>query len=275
MKSHGLPSTSIHIVEGPSASIAGTQSIDRAILLLKHVATHSSAGLTLAQAVRESGLAPPTAHRILTSLAAHGLVMQRPPKKAYFLGRLAYELGLAANCNFNLRDLCGPVLVRLSRTTADTVFLTTRNGPDSVVIERQEGGYPIKVLTQRVGERRPLGSTVAGVALLAGLSALEADDIIRRNRPRLTRYGTLSESVLRQMLERARALGYALNAGDLIPEVTGIGVAIPTRLGTPYAALSVVALNARLAEPRRGEVAALLQVEARKLSEILAGNEDQ
>ncbi|OOG52151.1 hypothetical protein B0E49_13310 [Polaromonas sp. C04] len=250
---------------------AGTQSIDRAVGLLKHVATHNSAGLTLAQAARESGLKVPTVHRILTSLCEHGLAMQKGLAKEYFLGQLAYELGLAANCNFNLRELCGPVLGRLSRATADTVFLTTRSGSDSVVIERKEGSYPIKVLTQMVGERRPLGSTVAGVALLAALSDAETEDLIKKNRERLSRYGMLSEKVLRQMLERARKLGYALNDEDVIPEVTGIGVAIPTRLGTPYAALSVVALKHRLTGVRREEVAALMSAEARKLSDTLAG----
>ena len=258
-------------METRTHNVSGTQSIDRAILLLKNVAAHNSAGLTLAQAARESGLKVPTVHRILASLCEHGLTVQKGTGKEYFLGQLAYELGLAANCNFNLRELSGPVLGRLSRTTADTVFLTTRSGADSVVIERKEGSYPIKVLTQMVGERRPLGSTVAGIALLAALPDGETEDLISKNRDRLNRYGLLSENLLRKMVERARKLGYALNDGDLIPEVAGIGVAIPTRLGTPYAALSVVALRQRLAGARRGEVAALLRAEAGRLSETLGG----
>ena len=258
-------------MESSTHAISGTQSIDRAVQLLKNVATHNSAGLTLAQAARESGLKVPTVHRILASLCEHGLIAQKGPGKEYFLGQLAYELGLAANCQFNVRELAGPVLARLSRITADTVFLTTRSGPDSVVLDRKEGSYPIKVLTQMVGERRPLGSTVAGVALLAALPPQEAEDVIRKNQPRLNRYGMLSEAVLRRMLERARALGYALNDGDVLPEVCGIGVAIPSRLGTPYAALSVVALKQRLTGPRRDEVAALLAAEAGKLSDTLAG----
>ena len=266
-----LRSTGLHIMETRTQNVSGTQSIDRAILLLKNVAAHNSAGLTLAQAARESGLKVPTVHRILASLCEHGLTVQKSPGKEYFLGQLAYELGLAANCNFNLRELAGPVLGRLCRTTADTVFLTARSGADSVVIERKEGSYPIKVLTQMVGERRPLGSTVAGIALLAALPDGETDDLISKNRDRLNRYGLLSENLLRRMVERARKLGYALNDGDLIPEVAGIGVAIPTRLGTPYAALSVVALRQRLAGARRGEVAALLKAEAGKLSETLGG----
>jgi DNA-binding IclR family transcriptional regulator len=272
MPSGKLRSTVLHIMELRRQNVSGTQSIDRAVRLLKNVATHNSGGLTLAQAARESGLKVPTVHRILTSLCEHGLAMQKGPGKEYFLGQLAYELGLAANCNFNLRELCGPVLARLSRTTADTVFLTTRSGADSVVIERKEGSYPIKVLTQMVGERRPLGSTVAGIALLAALPEEETEDLISKNRSRLTRYGLLSEDLLRKMVERARKLGYALNDGELLPEVAGIGMAIPTRLGAPYAALSVVALKQRLGGARRDEVAALLRAEAGKLSETLAGS---
>lgn len=52
-----------------------------------------------------------------------------------------------------------------------------------------------------------------------------------------------------------------------------MGVTIPTRLGTPNAALSVVALNARLTGKRRSEVVALLREEARNLCEALAGSE--
>ncbi|MCC6870385.1 MAG: IclR family transcriptional regulator [Burkholderiales bacterium] len=260
-------------MESRIAPVEGAQSIDRAVALLRHVAMHNSAGITLAEVAHEAGLKVPTAHRMLGALAGHGLVMQRKPGKRWYLGVLAYELGLAANCHFDLRELCTPVLARLSRITGDTVFLTTRSGIDSVVVERREGSYPIKVLTQRVGERRPLGSTVAGVALLAALSETEIEDAIRRNRPRLTRYGRLSEPVLRHMLERTRALGYALNAGDLIPEVTGIGVVVPTRLATPYAALSVVAVNSRFDDARRDEVARLLHAEAQRLGRALAGRD--
>lgn len=260
-------------MEESSASVPGTQSIDRTVRLLKTVATHNLAGITLAEAARQTSLKGPTAHRILSCLVEQGLVMQRGRKKEYFLGMLAYELGLAANCHFNLRELCGPVLTRLARTTGDTVFLTTRSGTDSVVIERKEGNYPIKVLTQMVGERRPLGTTAGGLALLAALSPAEREDAIAKNQHRLARYSGLTEELLRQMLERAGTLGYALNEGNFLLDVTGLGVTIPTRLGTPYAALSVVALNARLTGNRRSEVVALLREEARNLCEALAGSE--
>jgi DNA-binding IclR family transcriptional regulator len=256
-----------------TSSIAGTQSIERTIQLLKKVATHNTAGLTLAEAARQTGLKVPTVHRMLSCLAEQGLLVQRGSKKGYFLGMLAYELGLAASSHFNLRELCGPVLARISRVTGDTVFLTTRSGLDSVVIERKEGSYPIKVLTQTVGERRPLGSTAGGLALLAAMPCSESEDLITKNLHRLSGYGFLSEPVLRQMLQRARRLGFALNDGDLLVDVTGIGVAIPSDLGSPYAALSVVALSKRIDAKRRREIVGLLNEEGAKLRDTLAGEE--
>jgi len=254
-----------------SSSTSGTQSIDRTIQVLKTVASHNVGGITLAEIARQADLKTPTAHRILSCLVQAGLLMQRGTRKEYFLGMLAYEIGLAANCHFNLRELCAPVLARLGRATGDTAFLTKRSGADSVVIDRQEGSYPVKVLTQMIGESRPLGTTAGGLALLAACAGEEREDMIRRNRARLGRYGKLTESGLRGMLERAAEIGYALNDGDLIPEVTGIGVAIPTALGTPYVALSVVGLRGRLEGPRRERTVALLKEEAARLGGILAG----
>ncbi|OVZ58337.1 hypothetical protein CDO44_14875 [Pigmentiphaga sp. NML080357] len=252
------------------SSPKGTQSIERTIQILKKVASRNTAGITLAEIARETGLKSPTAHRILACLTEQGLLMQRGPKREYFLGMLAYELGLAANCHFTLRELCSPVLNRLARATGDTVFLTTRSGTDSVVIERVEGSYPVKVLTQMVGERRPLGSTAGGLALLAAMPEAEREDVIRKNRHRLNRYGKLSEELLNHMVERACRLGYALNDGQILPEVTGIGVVVPTLLGSHYAALSIVALNNRLVGNRRDEVVAMLNAEAAKLGRTLA-----
>jgi len=72
------------------------------------------------------------------------------------------------------------------------------------------------------------------------------------------------------MVERACQLGYALNDGDILPEVTGLGVVVPTLLGSHYAAISIVALNHRLRGDRREEVVQMMNAEAAKLSQTLA-----
>lgn len=249
----------------------GTQSIGRAVALLKEVAARNFAGSRLVDLARDVELKPATAHRVLACLVREGLVMQRHGTKLYFLGPLSYELGLASSMHFGVKEIGAPLLRRLARLTGDTVFLTVRSGADSVVIDRAVGGYPIKVLTQEVGARRPLGSTVGGLALLLALPDDELAGIVAANAQRLTRYGQLTEQVLWRMIRRSQALGYGLNENDIFDGVTGVGVAVPHRYGRPSVALSVVAISPRLAAGRRAEVAGLLEESAQQLSRALAG----
>ncbi len=249
----------------------GTQSIVRAVELLKEIAAHNFAGTRLVDLASDTDLKAATAHRILGCLVREGLVMHRRGSKQYFLGPLAYELGLASSMHFNLKETSAPLLRRLARTTGDTVFLTVRSGADSVVIDRAEGSYPIKVLTQEVGTRRPLGSTVGGLALLLDLSDEELKQLVSANAHRLTRYGHLSEKVLWRMIRRSQSIGYGLNENDILEGVTGVGAAVPHGFGRPSAALSVIAISARLAPARRDEVVTLLKESARQLGQVLSG----
>src|SRR5450759_1725931 len=78
----------------------GTQTIQRASLLMRLLASRSRSGLRLADVVQDSGLEHPTAHRILKGLMAEGLVMQDAGSRRYLIGPLVYELGLAAAPQF-------------------------------------------------------------------------------------------------------------------------------------------------------------------------------
>jgi DNA-binding IclR family transcriptional regulator len=145
-----------------TAHAGGTQTIARAAQVLRLIAARNSSGMRLVDLARHAKLERPTAHRILQGLAGEGLVRQERATKRWFLGRLVFELGLAASSQFNVRDLCRPVLARLAERTGDTVFLTVRSGFDTVCVDRMEGSFPIKTLTLDVGTRRPLGVGAGG-----------------------------------------------------------------------------------------------------------------
>ena len=80
----------------PPAQASGTQSIDRAVQLLRLVASQGTGGARLTDLAYEAGLTPPTARRILKRLTDHGLAAQDAETQRYSLGSLVYELGLAA-----------------------------------------------------------------------------------------------------------------------------------------------------------------------------------
>lgn len=248
----------------------GTQTIQRASLLMRLLASRRRGGLRLADVVQYSGLEHPTAHRILKGLMAEGLVVQDSASRRYLLGPLVYELGLAAAPRFSLPDICRPSLDRIAEKTGDTVFLTARSGNDSVCIDRREGSFPIKTFTLDVGSRRPLGAGAGGLALLIPLPDQAVDEIVRANATRFAGYNNLSVLLVRKALSRSRSLGYALNDIHNTAGVTTLGLPIVNRYGDPFAAISIGAISSRMTAERQKELVAFLRAEVRLIERILS-----
>jgi len=246
----------------PAAKKAsGNQTIQRASLLVRLVASRSRTGMRLSEVVQHSKLERPTAHRILKCLVEEGFLMQAPDSHEYFLGPLIFELGLAASPQFNLSDICRESLERIAAKSGDTAFLSVRSGYDSVCIDRKEGAFPIKALTLEVGTRRPLGVGAGGLALLLRLPDDAVDEIIRANAKRLAAFHKLTVPVLQKTLQRSKKLGYALNDSHIISGATTMGLPIVNRYGHPFAALSMAAISSRMTPSRQVELAALLREE--------------
>lgn len=249
----------------------GTQSIHRAVALLREISHRLRAGWTLTDLAAQCGLDRSTAHRILACLVAEGLVVRHPVHRRYVLGPLAFELGLAAAPRFDLRTLCAPVLQRLADRIGDTVFLNTRSGNDSVCIDRREGDYPIKALAVEIGARRPLVASAGGVAMLLALPESERAAIVQANVSKLSGTARARVSDIHRMLKRSAVAGYAVNEDDIIPGVTAIGMPIALPSGEPVAAISIAAVSERLRERRRKEALALLRAAAAEVSGLLSG----
>lgn len=245
------------------AAGTGTQTIQRASLLMRLLASRSRGGMRLSDVVKNSGLAHPTAHRMLKGMMAEGLVMQDAGTRCYLLGPLVYELGLAASPQFSLPEICRPSLARIADKTGDTVFLTARSGNDSVCIDRKEGSFPIKTFTLDVGARRPLGAGAGGLALLMLLPDEAVDAIVSANAGRFGGYNNMTIPALMKALTRSRALGYALN--DIHNTTGAITLSLPivNRYGDPFAAISIGAISSRMTDGRQKELVSILHKEVR------------
>lgn len=248
----------------------GTQSIQRAALLVRLIASRSSAGSRLTDIVQHSRLERSTVRRMLKCLVEEGFVRQDAETRRYALGPLVFELGLAAAPQFNLVDICRPALARLADATGDTVFLAVRSGYDSVCVDRKEGPFPIRALTLEVGTRRPLGAGAGGLALLMPLPEAEVNAIVNANAVRLRGYNNLTVPVLNGILKRARELGYALNDNHITPGATSIGLPIISRYGQPFAALSIGAISSRMDTARQKKLAAMLRREVKTIESALS-----
>jgi DNA-binding IclR family transcriptional regulator len=111
-----------------TARLSGTQSIERALTLMREIAAHNRSGSRLLDLASRTGLQRPTVHRMLKCLTLENMVQQDPDTHRYYLGPMVFELGLTAAPRYNLREICHPALSRIAEATGDTVFLTQRSG---------------------------------------------------------------------------------------------------------------------------------------------------
>jgi DNA-binding IclR family transcriptional regulator len=251
-----------------SGRLTGTQSIERALLLLREIAAHNRSGSRLLDLAQRTALQRPTVHRMLKCLSHEGMVQQDSETHRYYLGSMAFELGLTAAPRFNLREVCHPAMARIAEATGDTVFLTQRSGLDAVCIDRHEGTFPIKTFTLDIGMRRPLGVGTGSLAIVAALPEDEMQSIVNNNLPRYDEYGVVGATVLAQA-RKSQKQGYAMREAPNLAGVRSVGHAIKNQSGIPFAALSVSTISSRMTEKRVIEIAALLKNETRMVEKQL------
>ncbi|HEY9447937.1 MAG TPA: IclR family transcriptional regulator [Burkholderiales bacterium] len=260
-------------LEDDATRLSGTQSIERALLLLREIAAHNRGGSRLLDLATRTRLQRPTVHRMLKCLTLEGMVQQDPDTHRYYLGSMVFELGLTAAPRFNLRDVCHPAMTRIADVTGDTVFLTQRSGLDSVCVDRHEGTFPIKTFTLEIGMRRPLGVGTGSLAILSALSEEEVRTVVYSNTARLAEYGLTPNSLISQV-KRAQKLGYAVREMPTLAGVRSIGYALHNHGGVAFAALSISAISSRMAEKRIPELATLLKNETRLIEKQLVTGGD-
>jgi DNA-binding IclR family transcriptional regulator len=258
-------------VTEPAEKVDGAQAIRRAAQILSTIARRSPTGLGLSDLSRRTGLAHPTARRIVKCLVEEQLLSQDLDTKRYHLGPLIFEFGLCAPHQGALVRRARPALERLSAATGDTVYLTARSGTDAVCLDRIEGTFPIRVVTTGIGDRRPLGVGAVGLAILARMEESEITTVLRENRQDYERY-RLDPSDLHTAIWDSRRRGYGITDGLLTPGVAGIGVAITTASGSPVAGISIASVTDRIFGDRLEPTLALLRAEVDEISRDLTAS---
>ena len=238
-----------HYVAG--AAPQGALGTVRIAALLRIVASRNAEGMKLNEIARLAGLEQSTAHRIVTALHGVGFLARETGGRRYHLGPLLFELFTTAFPHFNPREVCAPAMAALAEQVGDTVYLSVRNGLDSLCTDRCEGSYPIRACTMDVGVRRPLGVGAGSLALLSALPETEAELVIAQCAPRYPEYGLTAEGVARAAA-RVRETGHVYQAAVTSSDVIAVALPITGRTGHPYGALSMTAMASRMT-PERAE----------------------
>lgn len=251
-----------------------TQTLERAIELIRILAASGTEGCRLVDLQKTSGLTKPTVHRILGTLKQQGMVEQVEDSRRYRLGQEMAVLGWSANRTvYDLKELAAEDLGAVAAKTGDTGFLAIRSGTEAVCIDRLAGAYPVKAFTVEVGTRRPLGVGATGVALLAALSPDEAEAVLDAVKAGLTRFPNAGLQQIREAVQRAREAGYAVSDGLMLKGVRGVAVVIRDSAGRPIAGIGTAAINDRFPKSRIPEVVRILRFHANRIEQRIAAAE--
>jgi IclR family acetate operon transcriptional repressor len=249
---------------GASGPRYPVESVAKAAELLRLFGDHSE--LRLSDVGQAIGVAASTAHRLLTTLEASGMIRQNTITRCYEPGPELLRIAQALTPSGSRWSYVRPFLADLGERVGETVSVVTLHHTDAAFVESVEAQALLRV-GSRVGACMPASCVSGGKILLAGLSDEELlarypDEALKTLTPRSI--GTRTE--LLAELKQIRRRGSATNFGESEPDVSGVAVAVPTRAGEVPFAIAVAAPRSRLAQSRVKVIVAELQ----KTADLLA-----
>lgn len=249
----------------------GTQVVSRMAAILRIVSRRMPQGLSTTEVAGATALTRPTAHRLLTSLAAEGFLDRDHRSGLWQLGPELFLMGAVAAERYDVTETARQSVRALAAETGESAFFSARRGYETVCLIREEGSFPIRSFVLSEGTRFPLGVASAGIAILSFLSEPEVESYLARAELD-TRYGP--QHAIAPLLERTaqtRARGYALNPGLIVEGSWGMAAAVFDRKGQPAWALSLTGIDSRFTAERQPALGRLLLQHAHKLTQRLTG----
>ena len=251
----------------PLVEHSGTQSIERALRILRELAARGEFGWRLSDLAARCDVDKGTVHRILSCLVRERFVHQRAGDKHYFPGPMLFELSLSLPGYGLFQQACEQRLAKFAADAGAIAWLMLHSGNEYVCAARK-GELELRGLMVHTGTRRPLFTSVGGIAILQTLPYLEAESILAENtQQEIARRGTGRLEALQKMRERSRVHGFGVNLGDVVPGVHAFAVPVRGANGRAVAAVCLTGLPEQFGEAR---IPALKEV----LTEIAEGMED-
>lgn len=202
------------------------------------------------------GISKSNTHRLLNTLVDTGFVHSVDGR--YEASLKVWELGTHVIKSYDVCDLARPAMTRLVRETAEGVRLTVLdpNGLEVVYIDKIDSPQDVRAFSE-VGGRAPAHCTSSGKVLLA----YQDERVIRRASRKLkayTQWTITDPAAFIRELKKVRANGYAVNARERSPQVSGVAAPIFDRDSNVIAALTIAAPADRLSPAAMKKIIAVL-----------------
>lgn len=223
------------------------EALARGLDVLRGLGTaHTS--MTLSEVAESTGLARPTARRLLLTLTELGYV--RADGGSYALTPRVLDLGTAYVSSLGLWDIARPHLEALVARTGESSSMAQLDGSDIVYVARVAVPKIIALRVQ-IGTLFPAPQTSQGKVLLAALAPDELERVLAiPSRAGLPPYIGRTPERLAEELTEVRARGWALADEELAPGVRSAAVGVRDGTGTVRAAMNVTVHAAETSRER-------------------------
>ena len=193
--------------------------------------------MSLSDVATATGLARPTARRLLLTLEELGFV--RSSAGAFALTPRVLTLGTAYVSSLGLWDIARPHLEALVARTGQSSSMSQLDGSDIVYVARVAVPRLI-ALRVDIGTRFPAAQTSQGKVLLAALGPDELSAALAEvSRSGLPPYTPRPRDLLDAELAQVRARGWALADEELAPGVRSVAAPVRDGTGAVRAAMNV------------------------------------
>jgi DNA-binding IclR family transcriptional regulator len=213
-----------------------------------------------------TGLPKTTLHRACAAMEERGFV-ERVGDGGYALAPRAVELGTRSSCSALVSAFEAEAAGLLARHD-ETTCLVVRDDRDALFIAKVETSQAVRLVT-RVGSRLPAFAAASGRVLLAAMPPADVDRLLG-GLELVTPVGRrMRRDELHQILDRARADGYAENVNETALGLRCMAVPITAAGGATVAAMTLCVPSGRIDRRRRGLLIADLRAAGLRVSAAL------
>ncbi|MGI5133079.1 IclR family transcriptional regulator domain-containing protein [Pseudonocardia sp. CA-107938] len=193
--------------------------------------------MTLAEVATATGLARPTARRILLTLVELGYV--RAGERGFALTPRVLDLGVAYTRSLGLWDVARPHMERLVARTNESCSIAQLDGSDIVYVARVSVPKIVALVVQ-IGTRFPALPTSLGKVQLAALPAEEVDRVLAEpSRSGLVPVRVPDRATRDAELRDVRARGWALTDQELAAGIRSVAAPLRDGSGRVIAGINV------------------------------------
>lgn len=255
---------------GPSSKDTGSvQVLDRAIGIMDVVS--AADGLTLTSISHQTGMATSTAHRILTSLEAHGLVAMDPERKLWFIGVTAFQIGNGFLRNRKVVDLARPLMRDLVSEIGESVNLGIEDDGAIVYLAQIECHNPIRAF-HRPGTRTAIHASAMGKAVLSTWPDANIRKLLAKvGMPGFTRKTLTNDRRFFRDLAETRERQWALDDEEATIGMRCVASPIHNEFREVVAAVSISGPTTRLTYDRIGELGPRIKRVAGEITARIGG----